>query len=55
MTISINNNNDGNTLKERRNKERRAETNRRAVVRFRDALGRRSGLDRREQVCIKSG
>jgi len=47
--------NDNNMDKERRCKERRADQNRRASIRFGDALGRREGKDRRANVHIDLG
>ncbi len=51
MTI----NNNDNIFKEKRVKERRAEQNRRASVRFGDALGRRAGKDRRDSINARPG
>jgi len=47
-------NGNGITFKEKRIKERRANENRRASVRFGDELGRRHGKDRRVSIYIKS-
>jgi len=53
MINEKNKNNEEQTPKEKRACVRRAKLNRRASVRFTDALGRRDGIERRTDVVTK--